>query len=86
MAVLTNSDYNIVRGLAQADGTPKEEYINAGLDKASWKAMIQGIEDRHTASEAAEKAAMEVDAGASLSNPMAKSTYKAWQAWKYPTE
>lgn len=84
MATLTNADFEIVRGLAQKGGVSKTEYITAGLSKASWKAMIQGIEDRYEANEATEKAAMDVDAGTTLTNPMAKKTQQAWQGWRFP--
>lgn len=82
--VLTNDDFETVRRLAQRAGVPKNEYINAGLSKANWKAMIQGIEDRYEANEATEKAAMDADAGTTLTNPMAKKTQQAWQGWRFP--
>lgn len=86
MATLDNSDFTEIRRFILADETMRAVLLAWGLDKETWKAALQAIEDWFvngfsSTPSSSLKAAIEVETGA-CTNAQANQLTRAWFRWR----
>lgn len=86
MATLTSSDYQYIKKRIGSNPATKAEFKSWSLDKATWYALFQAIEDWNvdgftTMPTNSEKAAMEAVIGP-ITNQQAIAVWAVWVGWK----
>ena len=86
MATLTSSDYQYIKKRIRSNPAARAEFKSWSLDKATWYALFQTIEDWNvdgftTRPAESEKEAMEAVVGP-LTNQRAIAVWTVWVGWK----
>ena len=86
MAILTPTQLRDCQISLRHDPAARDAMRAAALSRAQWIGALQALEDRWENNRIATKAAMELAAGVTLSNALAKKLAKAWMDMKYRGE
>ena len=86
MATLTNEDFTFYKHAIRRDPVAKEEMTATAMGKPKVHALFQGLNDWYESERLNAKAAMEAEAGISITNQLAKKIAKVWMDRKFRGE
>jgi hypothetical protein len=78
MTILTDADFTFYKHEIRRRPTAKAEMKAQALSKATWKAVMQALEDEYETFRPTAKAAIDAAAGVTLSNALAKQLEDIW--------